>query len=134
LINQYFVPADSIEILRIKPSPRLEADQIAWAPLDHGIFTVRSAYGLAMEENSLPTAMLFSITPDGVRKIWDLIWKSVVPPKVPHFAWRLATNSLPTWRNKHKRNLEVTDQCPVCGVEPEDNFHPFIRCTLSRQL
>ncbi|CAM0907844.1 unnamed protein product [Alopecurus aequalis] len=75
-----------------------------------------------------------SSVPDGGRKVWDLIWKSDAPPKVQHFAWRLATDSLPTWRNKYKRNLEVTEQCPVCGVEAEDNFHPFFRCTLAKEL
>jgi hypothetical protein len=36
---------------------------------------------------------------DGNMKVWDLIWKSDVPPKVQHFAWRLATDSLLTWQN-----------------------------------
>jgi hypothetical protein len=75
-----------------------------------------------------------SSAPDGMRKVWDLIWKSAFPPKVHHFAWRLATDSLPTWRNKHIQTLEVTDQCQVCGMEPEDNFHPFVRCNMAKQL
>lgn len=64
----------------------------------------------------------------------NLIWKRSVPPKVQNFTWRLSTDSLPTQRNKHKRKLELTDQCPVCGIEPEDNFHPFIRRPLARSL
>jgi hypothetical protein len=134
LINQYFVQADIFEILKLNPSSRLDADLLAWAPQKHGLFTVQSAYGLAMEETWRPTTVSPSSGPNGMRNIWDLIWKSDAPPKVQHFAWRLATDSLPTWRNKHKRNLEITDQCPVCGVEPEDNFYPFFHCTLSKQL
>jgi hypothetical protein len=42
--------------------------------------------------------------------VWDLIWKSDVPPKVQHFAWKLAINSLPTWCNKQRWNLEVSDR------------------------
>jgi hypothetical protein len=57
-----------------------------------------------------------------------------VAPKVQHFAWKLANDSLPIWRNKQKRNLETMDQCPICGREPEDNFHPFFGCTLAKEL
>lgn len=64
----------------------------------------------------------------------NLIWKRSVPPKVQNFTWRLSTDSFPTQRNKHKCKLELTDQCPVCGIEPEDNFHPFIRRPLARSL
>jgi hypothetical protein len=42
--------------------------------------------------------------------VWDLIWKSDVTPKVQHFAWKLAINSLPTWCNKQRWNLEVSDR------------------------
>jgi hypothetical protein len=134
LLNEYFIPMDIVEILKLKPSPRLMDDQLAWAPEKDGLFTVKSAYRLAMDESWRTSNESTSISPDGSRKIWDLIWKSNVPPKVQNFAWRLATNSLPTWRNKCRRTLEVTDQCPVCGVEAEDNFHPFVRCTLAVQL
>ena len=119
-MSQYFLPADVVEIMKVKPSTRLMADQLAWAPTKHGMFTVKSAYDLAMEEVWRPSHESTSSAPDGMRIIWDLIWKSDVPPKVQHFAWRLATDSLPTWRNKFKRTLETTDQCPICGVESED--------------
>jgi hypothetical protein len=84
-----------------------------------------------MDENWRGTTKSTSAAPDGSRQIWDLIWKSDGPPKVQHFAWRLATDALPTWLNKHKRTLETSGQCPVCGVEPEDNFHPFFRCLIA---
>jgi hypothetical protein len=134
LLNQYFIPADVSEIVKLTPSSRLGQDHLAWAPVKHGIFTVRSAYDLVMNEVWHALMESSSSAPNGMRKIWDLIWKSSVPPKVQNFAWRLATDSLPTWKSKCKRKLEVTDQCPVCGTETEDNFHPFVRCPLARQL
>ncbi|KAM0821072.1 hypothetical protein ACQ4PT_071022 [Festuca glaucescens] len=89
---------------------------------------------MAMEESWRPSHEASSSAPDGTRAIWGVVWKSDVPPKVQHFAWKLANDSLPTWRNKQKRNLETTDQCPICGREPEDNFHPFFGCTLAKEL
>jgi hypothetical protein len=108
--------------------------ELPWAPVKHGLFTVRSAYWFAMDEFWSASTESTSSSPDGNRKVWDLIWQCDVPPKVQHFAWRLVTNSLPTWINKHKRNLEVTDRCPICGVEGEVNFHPFFRRTLAKEL
>jgi hypothetical protein len=87
-----------------------------------------------MDENWATSSLSSSSAPDGNRTLWDLVWKSDVPPKVQHFAWRLAKNSLPTWCNKKRRNIEISDQCPLCGMEAEDNFHPFLRCPLAKDL
>jgi hypothetical protein len=134
LLYHYFAPADVSEILKISPSARLNTDLLSWSPEKRGLFTVRSAYGLAMDELWRSSTTSSSSAPDGRRIIWDLIWKSIVPPKVHHFAWRLATDALPTWQNKCKRTLEISDYCPLCGMETEDNFHPFFRCNLAQQL
>lgn len=63
-----------------------------------------------------------------------MIWSCDVPPTVRNFAWKVATNSLPTWQKKHSSDLEDDDLCPVCSSEPEDNFHPLCRCPLSCEL
>jgi hypothetical protein len=42
---------DVVEILKIKPSPRLLEDHLVWAPENNGFFTVKSAYGFAMDES-----------------------------------------------------------------------------------
>ena len=107
---------------------------MAWGPDKYGIFTVKSAYMLAFDEAHRERASSSSSSPDGSRACWSYIWKSVAPPTVKNFAWRVATDGLPTWRNKHKIGLEVSSTCPVCGVEEEDNFHPFVRCQFGRDL
>ena len=72
--------------------------------------------------------MLFRSAPDGRRAVWAFIWRCPAPPKVRTFTWRLITDCLPTWVNKKRRGLEVSDQCPLCAMEPEDTFHAFCRC------
>lgn len=134
LLNEYFVDADVQEIAKIRASPRLEEDVIAWGPGKHGVFTIKSAYTLAFEEAHRATDVSSSSSPSDQRKCWDFIWKSWAPPSVHNFAWRLATNSLPTWQRKHKIGLEVGSRCPVCGREEEDNFHPFVNCQFGRDL
>ena len=80
----------------------------------------------------MATAM--SRAPDGHRAIWKIIWGCPAPPKVRVFAWRIVTNSLATWANKFSRHLELTNICPLCGVEREDGFHAMCRCPLARDL
>ena len=92
------------------------------------------AYRLAMDERERPLATATSRAPDGRRAIWKIIWGCPAPPKVRVFAWRIVTNSLATWANKLSRHLEVSDLCPLCGLEREDMFHAFCRCPLAKEL
>ena len=106
---------------------RLEEDTIAWGPGRFGQFSVKLAYEFAFDEANRESQSASSTNPEGCRAIWNLIWKTDIPPTVKNFAWRVVSDSLPTWVNKHKRTLETTNICPACGVEPEDNFHPLCR-------
>jgi hypothetical protein len=52
LVRRIFMPCDVDEILKIR-LPRFEQeDFISWTPNKHGLFTVRSAYNLALDLNS----------------------------------------------------------------------------------
>jgi hypothetical protein len=48
LINQYFEPQEAQLICQIRTSQRNESDFIAWYPEKRGLFTVKSAYDLAI--------------------------------------------------------------------------------------
>jgi ribonuclease HI len=75
-----------------------------------------------------------SSEPDGNRKIWQLIWKASVPPKVRVFAWRAATGSLGVLEGLHRRINTINPICSICGREVEDTHHALIRYTLARAL
>jgi hypothetical protein len=49
-VAHFFAAEDATEILKIKASTRNDADFLAWAPEKQGIYSVRSAYRLALEE------------------------------------------------------------------------------------
>ena len=92
LLQRHFLPADVHTITNIRTSTRITNDMIAWSPEKNGIFTVRSAYRLAMDERERPLATATSRAPDGRRAIWKIIWGCPAPPKVRVFAWRVVTN------------------------------------------
>jgi hypothetical protein len=135
LLQRWFLPIDVHEILKIRPSTRNEADFIAWNPEKSGVFTVRSAYRLGLEEMlQMDGRQTTSVRPRGDCADWKLIWQCPIPPKVRIFAWKLARNALATQLNMHKRGMETLDTCLICGTEPESTFHAMIKCPHARQL
>jgi hypothetical protein len=91
------LPHDADVILGIKLSTRSTDDFIAWSGEHNDLFSVRSAYriGLQARLQSLSGGQS-SAGPSGERKIWDLVWKASVPPKLRVFAWKVTSDSLGT--------------------------------------
>ena len=65
LLQQYFLPADVVEISKIRASLRQEEDIIAWGPGKQGVFSVKSAYNFAFEEVYRYAESASSSAPDG---------------------------------------------------------------------
>ena len=104
-------------------------DCIAWHFEKNGLFSVKSAYMLALnlkerkeDEEQYSGALL------GERKIWDIIWKANVPQKIRIFAWRVATNSLAVQVNRVMHHQATLSTCSICGVEDENTFHALVKC------
>ena len=45
---------------------------------------------------------------------WKSIWKLNCPPKIKHFFWRFAHNSLSLMKNIARRGMDIDTRCPVC--------------------
>lgn len=98
------------------------------------MFSVRSAYNLALTERSREEASSSSSSPDGVRKLWSNLWSCDAPPKVKIFGWKLNNDILPTKGNKFKRKLEPTPTCDLCGNGYETSYHAVVVCPQARAL
>lgn len=98
------------------------------------MFSVRTAYKLGAQLKQQGEPASSSICEADNRSIWDYIWKAEVPEKVRIFAWRVATETLPTKKNKWKRTLEVDNICNICGRETEDEFHAVVSCSKAKAL
>ena len=99
-----------------------------------GMFTVKSAYQLAMALKGIGPQTSSSSTGIDDGSLWDLIWKAKVPGKVRIFGWRVATNTLATKENKWKRTLELDATCNICGNGTETEHHAVVMCTKSKPL
>ena len=109
-------------------------DFIAWHMEKSGLFSVRSAYNLALRIKRGQGTSSSSSAPDGARKVWSRVWSGQVPPKVNVFTWKLARDSLPTRRAKYIRHLEASDTCALCGREPETSYHVTVTCPRAQGL
>ena len=69
-----------------------------------------------------------SVAPALAGFYWNCVWKLKCPPKIRHFFWRFAHNSLPLRRNITRRGMEVDTRCPVCWRLDEDGGHCFLKC------
>jgi hypothetical protein len=85
-VRKSFMALDAVEVLKIKPSNRLENDVLAWAFERNGIYLVRLAYRL-LKEDQMAAAMAATgetMASDDERA-WSAVWKLNVPPKVRVF-------------------------------------------------
>jgi hypothetical protein len=122
-------------VLKIMLSDRIPEDHIAWALERSGIFSVRSAYKLAVDlERNMETQSGCSNRLDGTRPMNEDIWSANVPQKVHIFAWRLAQEGLATQLNRKQRTLEKSGRCQISGIEDESGYHAVVRCTKTAAL
>lgn len=96
LLDSIFNMADVEAITKIKLPQRPNEDFIACQMDKSGVFSVRSAYNLALKLTNLEHNHASSSALEGDRKLWDRVWSGSVPPKANIFAWKLARDILPT--------------------------------------
>jgi hypothetical protein len=62
------------------------------------------------------------------------LWKTKAQPKVKFFFWLALHRRLWTVERRKRHGLQDTDECAMCGQEPETGDHLFLGCVLARQL
>jgi hypothetical protein len=100
-------------------------------PKKNSVFSVRSAYKLAVESKSLESCGT-SLSAD--RKTFNAMWKTPVPQKIKIFVWKLARDALGVQTNRLKHHLIFDATCSICGVEPKNGHHAMVRCTKATAL
>jgi hypothetical protein len=127
-VCRYFYPCDASEIFKIKlPSPGA-ADFVAWHFEKTDMFSVRSAYKLAVRNSYGVGDIGTSSNSKQGRAAWKKLWQVQVPSKVSVFTMKAANNGLPTRVNKKYRHIEDQDVCQLCGQQAEDTYHALVVC------
>ena len=127
MVKRFFLPFEVETILNIPLSYNLPEDSIIWLGNKRGVFTVRSAYYVALpivdnsEEGECSSL-------DSRTRLWKKVWQLKLPAKVRIFAWRACIDGLPTRLNLAKRGLNVGAGCPLCEKAVESSSHALIYC------
>jgi ribonuclease HI len=138
LIGDVFWEEDVKYILATPTNPGHD-DFLAWHFDQRGLFSVKSAYHvLDDEKHRLKTRQKGECSSNGREPkqngaIWRKLWKLPCPPKVCHFIWRLAHNSLAVKMNISRRGVRLDTRCPVCFRFDEDGGHCFLKCKMIRR-
>jgi hypothetical protein len=112
LLKAVFQEDEAKIIYTIHLSPLQPNDQLIWRSTKNGMFTVRSAYYLAVEKQG--QSRRESSGTSYMEKLWKMIWSLAVHNSVKMFLWKACNNILPTKDNLFKRKVVDHTTCPIC--------------------
>jgi hypothetical protein len=133
-LRQYLYPWDVEEILKIKLSINKIPDWVAWQYEKSGVFSVISAYRLALTRAQNLNAMGSSATASDEHGVWRKNWILLMLPKVRNFIWKMIKNGLPTNGNRCYRHLTDDASCEMCYNRKEDYYHAVMECPHAKAL
>ena len=127
LSEEVFLPFEADIILNIPLSYSLPEDSIMWMGNKCGVFTVKSAYYVALplvEKSKVGECS----TIDCRTRLWKKMWQLTLPAKIRIFSWKACMDGLPTRLNLAKRGLNIEAKCPLCEKALESTSHALIQC------
>lgn len=111
-------------------------DWAAWRYDPKGVFSVKSAYKVAVRKRDMGSGRDASSSSGSVYGThtfdWLKIWRCKVAHKVQMFVWWFTHNSLAVRCNLARKGVEIDKICPVCKRFDEDNGHLFFKCKNAR--
>jgi ribonuclease HI len=128
-----FFEVDVSDILKIPIGRAGTDDYIAWNYTKNGMFSVRSAYHLKTQLNSIRTGSPSSSMSSAEHRGWLALWSAEVPGKVKVHNWRLARNGLAVGVELQRRKIKTGVTCVVCHRE-ESLVHRFWLCPHSARV
>ncbi|KAL0310308.1 UNVERIFIED_CONTAM: putative mitochondrial protein [Sesamum calycinum] len=130
LIRAMFWPEDRDLILQLPLSLVGSVDLLVWHYSKNGLFSVRSAYHLALSMSVKASSSGTCWPP----QLWHKVWQAPAPNKAKLFIWRAIRNILPTASNLQKRIPYDNFSCPLCESVSEGPIHTFFHCDFARQV
>ena len=120
----------------LNSSTRLPADKLIWAETNNGLFTVKSAYKVAVDILAASPLGSSGSSSDksNMTRFLKCVWKLDVPHKIRHFVWRACRDILPTKRILKHQQILVEDICDECKLESETTGNVFWSCPRAQNI
>ena len=95
IVRSLFLSFEAQTILNIPLSFNLPEDTIGWIGNNRGVFSIKSAYYVALALMD-PSVEAESSNGEYRTPLWKKMWQLKLPAKIRVFAWRAYMNGLPT--------------------------------------
>ena len=131
VLQNSFYPWEAEAIRNIYVSEMCNTDCLVWPKTADGCYSVKFTYQMLATEviNEEPSS---SNGEDS--KVWRSIWKIRAPPKVRHFMWRAARDSLPSKQNLARRKIALDKTCLLCDEQQESIMHVLRVCDQAKAV
>jgi hypothetical protein len=126
-VTTHFVPLDVADILRTPVGLAGSTDFLAWNFTKNGVFSVKTAYHLAMQRKKADRGASESSSSCDDHKGWLSLWDAQVPNKIKVHVWRLVMNGLAVGTELSHRKIKDDIVCLACG-RTESLVHRFWSC------
>ncbi|XP_023907861.1 uncharacterized protein LOC112019574 [Quercus suber] len=133
LVRRTFLPFEASTILNMPLNFSLPDDKMIWIGNKKGMFTVKSAYYIALSIAE-PSLSGESSSGNSCSPLWRKMWHLNILAKVRIFAWRCCMNALPTMQNLRIRGVNTDGYCPICDQCLECTSHALFRCDIPRSV
>lgn len=131
LINTCFSPSDQTDISNTLAGGANFKDDIIWNPDPKGIFSVKSAYHLAISiQRNHKVSTSFEGEPI---LMWMRFWNLKTIPKAKICAWRIIHDSIPTKSNIRKKGINTNALCTFCRKFEETSTHSLWNCKIAKK-
>jgi hypothetical protein len=132
LLERLFTEEENTAIQSLAISTTNQEDRLIWRGTVKGTFSVKSAYYIQKEWETMQEAGCSSR--QKASQVWKELWKLDVPNVDKVFFWRACKNILPTRENLFKRKIISDHSCPVCGIEEETISHILWQCPSAQDV
>lgn len=132
LIDSSFLAHEGQVINSIPLNPHVCSDVLIWSGNSKGLFTVKSAYKIAVSSGD--SFCIGSSAVSGDVLFWKNLWKLNIPPKIRIFGWKVCRNLLPTKSNLYHRGVKTDEGCTVCEGAVEYMIHCFSECSVAKSF
>ena len=134
LLDRFFLPRDVEAIKSIPLSHRRPADLLIWSGTKRGVFSVRSAYHMLLNQSQVGEPTSSSDSGGQRKQPWTAIWAATVQPKVKLFIWHACKAIVPTQTKLFDKGISQTYSCLRCGDEAEMVDHLLCGCEFAQRV
>jgi len=127
VIQQVFSSNIADSILQTPLVDQVVDDRLIWKAEKNGLYSVKRADRLCMEE-------LVDVSHLQRSGYWSGIWTLKLPPKIKNLLWRMCCGCLPTRVRLQDKGVQCLISCVSCDGPHEDLAHICFECPFTAQV